>query len=90
MPCETHTPREQANIAYKELNTVTRLLCGLCERIEAETIPEAGVPYEFTPPIIEADPVLAAWWAEHKVLDRLKAEREEANQEAEEKREESA
>lgn len=59
-------------------NELTRLLCGLCRRIEAFdafSMDNSEVP-EIAPDLIQSDPFLKAWWDAHKAFD-LKREAEE-------------
>lgn len=63
---------EEHERTRRRLHAVTRLLCGLCERIE--TNPNATVK---AARLIDADPKLRAWWEEHQKADR-KREKEEA------------
>lgn len=53
---------EEANALRTRLDTVTKMLCGLCEEVDRASI--AAVPR------------LAHWWAEHQAADERRKEQE--------------
>jgi hypothetical protein len=64
---------------------VTRLLCGLCERVESGCL-SSGHSLEL---LITADPDLMRWWADHKEEDRKRIEQERFESEQRRRRSEA-
>lgn len=48
---------------FERVEALTRMLCGICTRVETNTDP---LKADF---IINYDPVLKRWWANHKEVD---------------------
>ena len=69
MPCRSDYPDidYEAQNRKRELDKVTRLLCGLCKNVESQ----GGNVGDF-------DSELAVWWKEHQEADRKREAKEAA------------
>lgn len=70
MPCSDpgrHLEREEIAQKQYRLDLVTRLLCELCQTLEAESLSS----------ILEYNPELIGWWKNHKREDQERFAREE-------------
>lgn len=76
MPCRDGGPTDYEETVEKQrrLDKVTRMLCGLCRRVN-----KSG-----RDTLITYDAELTAWWADHQAEDR-KREAEEAAERAKER-----
>lgn len=63
MPCRYDGPVE-SDRTREELDTVTRLLCGLCKIVD--------------PSLLSKVPALKPWWNNHERADKLRHDRENA------------
>lgn len=77
MPCLDG--RDEAVLYAADVDKLTRLLCGLCDRIE-EYSTDAPLTAKH---LLESSPELAEWWQKHKAADareRRRVEEEAARQ----------
>lgn len=69
MPCRDEwAERHEIDESLKRLDKVTDMLCRVCRHLEKDEIP----------PVLFLEPDVKQWWEEHKALDAIRIEEEQA------------